>query len=896
CNFYNNTADDSGGGMGNADSPLIISNCNFYNNTASEGGGMNNTDSPLIISNCNFYNNTAGKGGGMNNLFSSLEVSNCNFYNNTANYDGGGIYTYSSSPSITNCIFWDNKENSSTTATGADIENNGSSPTISHSLLQNSWSGTGNIDGMDPLFVDGSDPDGADDILGTSDDGLRLRPCSPARDAGEDNSNDPNVPVLDILGNGRFGLTDMGCYEYQMVSSPTPIYVDIDATGSGDGGSWADAYTDLQDAIDYACTGEEIWVAEGTYHPSRVPTGATMSSGSLTNQDYAFHLNKDVRIYGGFDATETLLSDRNHKMNPTILSGASDNCHHVLITVDLTSTAVLDGFRITGGNANGGASSLNYVGGNFDRKYGGGMYNFSSSPSVSNCDFHNNTADSSGGGMYSLSSSPIMSNCNIYDNTAASGGGISNRSSLMNISNCNFYNNASTDKGGGMYNNLSATIVSNCNFYNNTANNNGGGMYNYNSSSPDIINCIFWKNSSITAADSDIEGDGSGGPTVSYSLLQIYAGSMTNSIVGQNPLFVDESDPDGADDIPGTADDGLRLRPCSPVRDAGQDNASNSDVPILDILGNGRSGTTDMGCYENQATGPIRMYVDINVAMGGMGDGSTWNDAYTDLQDAIDYACDGDEIWVAEGTYYPSRIPMGAFSSTGSLGTRDYAFHLNKDVKIYGGFNATETLLSERNHQTNPTILSGDIGTPNDSNDNCYHIIITMTATSAALLDGFHIMGGTANGGTSTLDYAGVGFERGYGGGMYNILSFPSISNCNFYENMADKGGGMYNYLASSSSISNCNFYNNTADVGGGGMYNYNSSSPHVSNCNFYSNTTNGDGGGIHNSSASPIMANCNFYENTANSDGGGIYSVVNSNPEVFNCIFWKNKENNNTA
>ncbi|MGB1217895.1 MAG: right-handed parallel beta-helix repeat-containing protein, partial [Saprospiraceae bacterium] len=357
-----------------------------------------------------------------------------------------------------------------------------------------------------------------------------------------------------------------------------------------------------------------------------------------------------------------------------------------------------------------------------------------------NCDLYDNGATSSGGGMYSLSSSPIISNCNFYDNTAASGGGISNRSSLTHVSNCNFYDNASTDKGGGMYNNnLSASIVSNCNFYDNTADNNGGGMYNHNSSSPEITNCIFWKNSSGVGADSDIENDGSGSsPTVGHSLLQVYTGGM-NNMTGTDPLFVDESDPDGADDIPGTSDDGLRLRTCSPARDVGQDNGSNSDVPVSDILGNGRLGITDMGCYEYQTPIPIRIYVNIGV-IGGMGDGSSWGNAYTNLQDAIDSACTLDEIWVAEGTYHPTDIPDGATATT----SRDRSFHLNKDLKIYGGFDATETLLSERNHQANPTILSGDIGGPNDDSDNCYHVFITANLTSDAVLDGFGIMGGNA--------------------------------------------------------------------------------------------------------------------------------------------------------
>ena len=46
-------------------------------------------------------------------------------------------------------------------------------------------------------------------------------------------------------------------------------------------------------------------------------------------------------------------------------------------------------------------------------------------------------------------------------------------------------------------------------------------------------------------------------------------------------------------------------------------------------------------------------FVNQNI-QGGQQDGSSWNDAFPDLQQALAVSMDGDEIWVSQGTYYPT--------------------------------------------------------------------------------------------------------------------------------------------------------------------------------------------------------------------------------------------------
>ena len=80
------------------------------------------------------------------------------------------------------------------------------------------------------------------------------------------------------------------------------IYVNNASTCvSGCGGSWAEAYPNLQDALAAASSGGQIWVAEGVYYPDD-GTGQT-DDDVLT----IFTMINGVSIYGGFAGSETLV-------------------------------------------------------------------------------------------------------------------------------------------------------------------------------------------------------------------------------------------------------------------------------------------------------------------------------------------------------------------------------------------------------------------------------------------------------------------------------------------------------------------------------------------------------------------------------------------------------------
>lgn len=285
----------------------------------------------------------------------------------------------------------------------------------------------------------------------------------------------------------------------------------------------------------------------------------------------------------------------------------------------------------------------------------------------------------------------------------------------------------------------------------------------------------------------------------------------------------------------------------------------------------------------------------VNQVAAGTNDGSSWTNAFTDLQAAIDTAAENDVIWVAAGMYLPQQIPNG---SSSGVTNRNNAYHLDKDLQIYGGFVGTETQLSERDILLNETILSGDFNDDdvvigNDSTlsismntENAYHVIITANLTSAAIIDGFSINGGNANG-TVAIDYNGITFYRNNGGGMYNYYSFPTLTNVTFSGNAAYYVGGMYNYY-SSLTLTNATFSENFGYYGGG-MYN-NFSSPTLTNVIFSGNYAD-YGGGMYNHYSHPRLTNVTFSGNYADY-GGGMYNLYRS-PILINVVFSGNYADN---
>ncbi len=320
-----------------------------------------------------------------------------------------------------------------------------------------------------------------------------------------------------LMAIGLFGLLPFLLPDNAQADT---YYVRQGAAGSGS--SWADASGDLRTIIDSGTSGDEIWVAAGTYTP--------VAAGQPGTRTDTFQLRGNIIVAGGFPNTGSpAWWDRDSTAHTTVLSGeilnpgtTADNCYHVLYATG-SVTAILDGFTITGGNASPKgirpvmAVRSSQIGRVFEspasrqvmdkappgaaplwNKYdGGGMLNLNgASPTVFDCIFTNNSAWNTGGGMSNWDSSPTIHSCYFDYNNAVNtgGGGMYNTYSSPAIVSSWFANNQAF-VGAGMYNHQYSSPAIDCSFFvGNVAYDYGGGMENQGNCSPIITYCFFMGN------------------------------------------------------------------------------------------------------------------------------------------------------------------------------------------------------------------------------------------------------------------------------------------------------------------------------------------------------------------------------------------------------------------
>lgn len=395
---------------------------------------------------------------------------------------------------------------------------------------------------------------------------------------------------------------------------PATVYVDKNATGTGDGSSWANAFTDLKIALSPAhlTKPDTIKVAAATYIPE------TTSSCSINTGHQGYEISHDVVLLGGYPSGGGV---RDWKSNKTIISGdigvvgdSTDNVAKLIIMRGLSSKTKMDGFIIR--------DSYTYGVSHYERR-GGGLYIEScDSVKVENCVFENNSANW-GAGCYVHQSNASFYNVVFNDNWGhVNGGGAYCYYSQVDFNQCLFNKGYGGFGGGGIRNwGYCDVKVYQCTFYDNYANHWGGALYNHTYSHAEVYNCIFWKNRvnpSYPQSTLDFRTTNNSRIKVHNSIVTVDESEVSDSItyenclVDVNPMFSDTLSLIGDDATWMTADDGLQLRYTSPAINIGD----STDVSnTTDMVNNQRiiGAAIDLGPYEFDYHFPCGAYADLYI-------------------------------------------------------------------------------------------------------------------------------------------------------------------------------------------------------------------------------------------------------------------------------------------
>lgn len=684
----------------------------------------------------------------------SPTIRNVFIHSNYAIYNGAALYLYYSDARFENATITNNHTLASYAGTAYCFYSDAvfSNCIIANNTLNgaSSFSNTLSTPQFDYCLVEGSGGSGASwySNLGI-DNGNNL--------GGNPLMSAPNSPlaydISPIYGSGKPAMSNIGYYQGNGIPVVyTEVYVDAGATGANNGTSWTDAYTSLQDALQNAELLTKIYVAAGTYIPH------------ATDRASYFILKNYVELYGGFAGNETsidqsVLNARDFSANETILSGDLlgddvgltnniENSYHVLYANNINSSVIVDGFTVSGGNASGTSTTT----------YGGGIYMSNSAVMLSNLTFTNNNASYYGACIYASGGSINLHNASMLANRSNyNGAGIFANAAELNIGNVFMGNNTARYHGAGLYLTGCSGSIVNTTVAGNVSDtyNYDGGLYAFNSPIQ-LINCLL----------SDNVGN---------------AYNSSDSLVVVSHSFIQGSGGSGSWLLAGFADGGNNIDGASLLVDFTVNDELYEISPAIGA-GNATYGA-NIGSYQGIGAS-FQQYVFVKKNASGLNDGTSWDNAYTDLQTAVNNALEMQKICVASGIYTPHASD------------RTVSFTFKSGITILGGFSGTEPVIdsatiADRDFQNNETVLSGDLlgDDVNFSNnlENSYHVVYLANTDSTLVIDGVTISGGNANGIGDQLNGGGVFIDGDFSNHYGATFNFVTFTN-----NYASNGAALY--------------------------------------------------------------------------------------------------------
>jgi predicted outer membrane repeat protein len=595
CVFEQNHAQNWGGAVACHKSSVVATGCQFISNLANYSGGIHlNGSSASTITSCLLAQNAAGSAGGGLGAYNSAfaDVSNCTFAKNYAGSNGCGIKTEDNLV-VSNCIiaFGNGSEavNGSVSASCCDIFGNAGGDWVGS--ISSYLGVDGNIS-EDPLFCDTSQSDfriqghspcspyiNAECLLiGALDPGcntmiefplaayINFGPASIAHtvylaepeifwsyiDTAATSQThyeievgtDDDWTIAEMWSSGEVWLSDTSVvYAGLPLTQGQTYFVRVRVSNGTNWGSWLEEWfyfsssfvvkvpglaPTIQAGIDLTLSGDTVLVAPGTY------TGAG---------------NWDID-FGGRNIV--VISEQGPDVTIIDSEGSQSVPHRAFdfITGE-TSSAILEGFTITGGYGHfvddyyiGGAVYLdnssptinNCIFDQNNAETGGAIYCETASPIFNDCEFSTNTTTIQGGAIASFNAAPTFNICRFSDNSGGNkGGAIASYESVSNLNVCIFDNNSAQDGGAvhfdGFVGKRSSTVtLDSCLLYENIAQTNGGAVYFGANTAASLLNCTLADNQGST---------GSGVFIQSSSLLELENCIISYGVSGE-AVFCDE--------------------------------------------------------------------------------------------------------------------------------------------------------------------------------------------------------------------------------------------------------------------------------------------------------------------------------------------------------------------
>lgn len=596
------------------------------------------------------------------------------------------------------------------------------------------------------------------------------------------------------------------------VQASTTVYrVSQDGINDGPCGSSWEGTCSLQQALRLSLAGDQIWVKTGTYKPT-----------ATADRTISFALKSGVAIYGGFDGTETDVTQRSPIDHVTILSGdigisgtSSDNSYHVVYSKNVDAATILDGFTISGGNANGqypysrGGGIFNEAGNlslanvilsaNATIDLGGGMYNYGGNPTLENVEFRGNTATQRGGGIYNYSSNVVMKTITFTENTATKemGGGMNSFDSTSVLTDVVFTRNTAGTSGGGLFSFGGSVSVTNGTFTENTAKG-GAGMYNSTNSTATLNNVRFENNSASERAGGFYN-------YLSEANLTQVTFEKNSAVQHGGGMFTGDSNP---------VLENVQFIENNCNNNGGGLNNNNSDPVLTNVEFINNKAVNGGGIYNWDYSGPVMENVTFRGNSASLRGGGMYS--------------------VTQSNYQLNNVVFESNTSGD-----------------YGGGAFTDSSTTTLNN-------------------------VSFTANYAK-----NRGGGLYNSGSpSTLTNVSFSDNFSYdGGGLFSNSSNSSLTDVTFARNSAtNRGGGLYNYL-SNLSLSNLTIAGNNAKTYGGGYFNADGGFT-LLNGTIKDNIAGEYGGGIATDESSATIKNTILWGNRAGS--GSQMHIFSAGKPVF--------------